>query len=149
MLSLASQGASRLSTCLQVARLIDRPIRPLISKGWSCETQLASYVLSFDGVVHASSSSVLGANSNDIHSIPPILVVVSFTQLVIVLDLHSTGASVARRRVHMAALIIAHRTRATILIMSRCVRACGCAEAWAPLRSTLCACERVQVHKPE
>eukprot|EP00967_Tisochrysis_lutea_P157561 scaffold320062_cov28-Tisochrysis_lutea.AAC.1 len=33
-----------------VARLIDRPIRPLISAGWSLETQLAAYVFSFDGV---------------------------------------------------------------------------------------------------
>lgn len=32
-----------------VARLIDRPIRPLITTGWSLETQLATYVLAYDG----------------------------------------------------------------------------------------------------
>lgn len=31
-------------------RLIDRPIRPLIEKGWYHDTQLLSYVLSYDGV---------------------------------------------------------------------------------------------------
>jgi len=31
-----------------IARLIDRPIRPLIAEGWSCETQLVSYVLAYD-----------------------------------------------------------------------------------------------------
>jgi polyribonucleotide nucleotidyltransferase len=32
-----------------VARLIDRPIRPLITAGWSLETQLAAYVFAYDG----------------------------------------------------------------------------------------------------
>lgn len=32
-----------------VARIIDRPIRPLISAGWCLETQLAAYVLAYDG----------------------------------------------------------------------------------------------------
>jgi len=31
-------------------RLIDRPLRPLITKGWSHETQLLNWVLSYDGV---------------------------------------------------------------------------------------------------
>lgn len=31
------------------ARLIDRPIRPAFPKGWSQETQICSYVLSYDG----------------------------------------------------------------------------------------------------
>ena len=31
------------------SRLIDRPIRPLIAKGWSLETQLTAYVLAYDG----------------------------------------------------------------------------------------------------
>ena len=31
-------------------RLIDRPIRPLIAKGWRHETQLLNWVLSFDGI---------------------------------------------------------------------------------------------------
>jgi len=31
-------------------RLIDRPLRPLFQKGWFHETQLLSYVLSYDGV---------------------------------------------------------------------------------------------------
>ncbi len=30
-------------------RLIDRPLRPLIAKGWRHETQLLSWVLSYDG----------------------------------------------------------------------------------------------------
>uniref|UniRef100_A0A6U3D5C1 polyribonucleotide nucleotidyltransferase n=1 Tax=Entomoneis paludosa TaxID=265537 RepID=A0A6U3D5C1_9STRA len=33
-----------------VCRLIDRPIRPLIAAGWRHETQLLSWVLSYDGV---------------------------------------------------------------------------------------------------
>jgi len=33
-----------------VARLIDRPIRPLVTAGWSLETQLATYVFSYDGI---------------------------------------------------------------------------------------------------
>ena len=33
-----------------VSRFIDRPIRPLIADGWSLETQLTAYVLSYDGV---------------------------------------------------------------------------------------------------
>merc|ERR1740130_1634011 len=32
-----------------VSRLIDRPIRPLVPPGWSLETQLTAYVLSYDG----------------------------------------------------------------------------------------------------
>ena len=32
-----------------VSRLIDRPIRPLVPSGWSLETQLTAYVLSYDG----------------------------------------------------------------------------------------------------
>ena len=31
-------------------RLIDRPIRPLIAEGWSHETQLLSWVMSYDGI---------------------------------------------------------------------------------------------------
>eukprot|EP00303_Exanthemachrysis_gayraliae_P014839 CAMPEP_0206026944 /NCGR_PEP_ID=MMETSP1464-20131121/42539_1 /ASSEMBLY_ACC=CAM_ASM_001124 /TAXON_ID=119497 /ORGANISM="Exanthemachrysis gayraliae, Strain RCC1523" /LENGTH=177 /DNA_ID=CAMNT_0053400987 /DNA_START=1 /DNA_END=531 /DNA_ORIENTATION=+ len=31
------------------ARLIDRPIRPAFPEGWSQETQICSYVLSYDG----------------------------------------------------------------------------------------------------
>ena len=31
-------------------RLIDRPLRPLIAKGWRHETQLLSWVLSYDGI---------------------------------------------------------------------------------------------------
>ena len=33
-----------------VCRLIDRPLRPLIAKGWAHETQLLSWILSYDGV---------------------------------------------------------------------------------------------------
>jgi polyribonucleotide nucleotidyltransferase len=33
-----------------VCRLIDRPLRPLIAEGWRHETQLLSWVLSYDGV---------------------------------------------------------------------------------------------------
>ena len=33
-----------------VSRLIDRPIRPLVDPGWSLETQLTAYVLSYDSV---------------------------------------------------------------------------------------------------
>ncbi|KAL3782948.1 hypothetical protein ACHAW5_002729 [Stephanodiscus triporus] len=33
-----------------VCRLIDRPIRPLIADGWRHETQLLSWILSYDGV---------------------------------------------------------------------------------------------------
>jgi polyribonucleotide nucleotidyltransferase len=33
-----------------VCRLIDRPLRPLISEGWRHETQLLSWILSYDGV---------------------------------------------------------------------------------------------------
>lgn len=39
-----------------VARIIDRPIRPLISAGWCLETQLAAYVLAYDGECPAASS---------------------------------------------------------------------------------------------
>ena len=38
-------GEREILTC----RLIDRPIRPLIAKGWRHETQLLSWVLSYDG----------------------------------------------------------------------------------------------------
>ena len=33
-----------------ISRIIDRPIRPLIKEGWSLETQLTAYALSYDGV---------------------------------------------------------------------------------------------------
>ncbi|KAL7539586.1 hypothetical protein ACHAXR_009482 [Thalassiosira sp. AJA248-18] len=33
-----------------VCRLIDRPLRPLIAEGWRHETQLLSWILSYDGV---------------------------------------------------------------------------------------------------
>jgi polyribonucleotide nucleotidyltransferase len=32
-----------------VCRLIDRPLRPLFRRGWARDTQLLSWVLSFDG----------------------------------------------------------------------------------------------------
>jgi len=39
-------GDHEILTC----RLIDRPLRPLIAKGWRHETQLLSWVLSYDGL---------------------------------------------------------------------------------------------------
>jgi polyribonucleotide nucleotidyltransferase len=42
-------------------RLIDRPIRPLIAKGWKHETQLLSWVLSFDGIKSSDSIAITNA----------------------------------------------------------------------------------------
>mmetsp|Transcript_6776 Transcript_6776/g.17464 ORF Transcript_6776/g.17464 Transcript_6776/m.17464 type:complete len:847 (-) Transcript_6776:19-2559(-) len=44
-----------------VCRLIDRPIRPLIADGWRHETQLLSWVLSYDGVRSCDSLAITAA----------------------------------------------------------------------------------------
>ena len=33
-----------------VSRLVDRPIRPMFEKGWSNETQILQWVMSYDGL---------------------------------------------------------------------------------------------------
>jgi polyribonucleotide nucleotidyltransferase len=45
-------------------RLIDRPIRPLIMSGWRHETQLLSWVLSYDGVRSCDTLAIVGAASS-------------------------------------------------------------------------------------
>ena len=44
-----------------VCRLIDRPIRPLIAEGWRHETQVLSWVLSYDGVRSCDALAVLSS----------------------------------------------------------------------------------------
>ena len=44
-----------------VCRLIDRPIRPLIADGWRHETQLLSWVLSYDGVRSCDPLAILAS----------------------------------------------------------------------------------------
>jgi len=39
-------------------RLIDRPLRPLIMEGWRHETQLLSWVLSYDGLIDCSANAI-------------------------------------------------------------------------------------------
>ena len=44
-----------------VARIMDRPIRPMIAEGWTHETQLLSWVLSYDGNSMPEPLAVCGA----------------------------------------------------------------------------------------
>jgi polyribonucleotide nucleotidyltransferase len=44
-----------------VCRLIDRPLRPLIANGWRHETQLLSWVLSYDGVRSCDPLAILAS----------------------------------------------------------------------------------------
>ena len=46
-----------------VSRLIDRPIRPLIPEGWSCETQLAATVLSYDSIHQPDVLAICGTSA--------------------------------------------------------------------------------------
>lgn len=43
-----------------VSRLIDRPLRPMISEGWRHDTQLLSWVLSYDGSTMPSPLAICG-----------------------------------------------------------------------------------------
>lgn len=45
-----------------VARLIDRPLRPMLTEAWTCETQVLSWVFSYDGV-HLSEPMAICAAS--------------------------------------------------------------------------------------
>ncbi len=57
-------------------RLIDRPVRPMIEKGWYHDTQLLVYVLSYDGVHTTSPLAICAASAalvlSDIPLIKPI-----------------------------------------------------------------------------
>jgi polyribonucleotide nucleotidyltransferase len=44
-----------------VSRLIDRPLRPMIAEGWRHDTQLLSWVLSYDGTTVPDPLSICGA----------------------------------------------------------------------------------------
>lgn len=59
-----------------VSRLIDRPIRPMIKEGYFHDTQILSYVLSYDGVNHPDVYAICGASAalclSDIPLIKPI-----------------------------------------------------------------------------
>lgn len=44
-------------------RLIDRPLRPLIADGWRHETQLLSWVLSYDGIASADPLAILASST--------------------------------------------------------------------------------------
>lgn len=59
-----------------VCRLIDRPIRPMFEDGYYCDTQLLSYVLSYDGVHSPEPLAICGASAalaiSDIPLIKPI-----------------------------------------------------------------------------
>lgn len=61
------------------SRLIDRPIRPMFTEGYYKETQLLSYVLSFDGVTAPEILAICGASAaltiSDIPLIKPIAAV--------------------------------------------------------------------------
>ncbi len=61
------------------SRLIDRPIRPMIQKGWYHDTQILSYVLSYDGVHSTSAMAICAASAalviSDIPLVKPIAAV--------------------------------------------------------------------------
>lgn len=64
---------------LLTCRLIDRPIRPLIASGWRHETQLLSWVLSYDGERSCDPLAILASSSalyiSDVPLIKPIAAV--------------------------------------------------------------------------
>jgi polyribonucleotide nucleotidyltransferase len=46
-----------------VARLIDRPIRPMILDGWSHDTQILTWVMSYDKEHPAEALSICAASA--------------------------------------------------------------------------------------
>merc|ERR1711988_391506 len=46
-----------------ISRFIDRPLRPMIADGWTHETQLACWVLSYDGVNKPDPLSICAASA--------------------------------------------------------------------------------------
>ena len=45
------------------ARLIDRPLRPMLPKGWSNETQILSTVMSYDGEHGSEHLAIIAAGA--------------------------------------------------------------------------------------
>ena len=50
-------------TEILVARLIDRPIRPMIAEGWQHETQILTWVLSYDKVHPSEALAICAASA--------------------------------------------------------------------------------------
>jgi polyribonucleotide nucleotidyltransferase len=46
-----------------VARLIDRPLRPMLTEAWTCETQVLSWVFSYDGVHNSEPMAICAASA--------------------------------------------------------------------------------------
>ena len=54
-----------------VARLVDRPIRPMMPEGWAHDTQLLNWVMSFDGQRLAVGSWRLAAGARNLGKLDP------------------------------------------------------------------------------
>lgn len=85
-------------------RLIDRPIRPLIAHGWRHETQLLSWVLSYDGLRSCDPLAIIAASAalvvSDIPLVKPVgAVMVGYIHDQLVLN--PTNAQMELSKLHL------------------------------------------------
>lgn len=106
-------GEHEILTC----RLIDRPLRPLIAEGWRHETQLLSWVLSYDGLRSCDPLAIVASSAALYFSDVPLIKPVAAVQVGMTPDgsfvVNPTHEQMETSRLH---LIIAGTADAVLMI---------------------------------
>jgi polyribonucleotide nucleotidyltransferase len=99
-----------------IARLIDRPIRPMLASGWTHDTQLLSWVLAYDGVNQPDALAVCCASAALCLSHVPLVKPIAAVQVGLIDGTYILNPSIAESKLSSLQLMLAGTSDDVLMI---------------------------------